>query len=437
MFQDLLGSRRFAPIFWCQFLSALNDNFLKTALVILILFQISETVAATLVSLAGATLVAPFFLLSSLGGEFADKFDKAKVARWIKIAEIPVAVLAAIGFIVGDVSLLFAALFGFGCLAALFGPIKYGILPDHLETRELPAANALVEGATFLAILTGTIAGGLAVTGADDGTSAVQDWLVAAVMIAFAALGYFSATLIPNTGRARPDLDVTPNILVSTFRLVSELRADRRLWFGALVTSWFWMVGIVALALLPTVVKTEIGGSETVVTLCLAIFTIGIATGSAIAAQASKGTPNLGLVPIGAALMGAFSMYAAIQIAMIEPATTDVSMTPYDFLTSGSGLQLIIALFGLSAAGGLFIVPAFAAVQSWALPERRARTIAAVNIMSAAFMTTGSLTLAAAQSFGVTSSVLFAVLAAGNLAAAGLIARRWRSGDALHRPEGR
>ncbi|MEM9027458.1 MAG: MFS transporter, partial [Pseudomonadota bacterium] len=153
MFQSLMGSRRFAPIFWCQFLSALNDNFLKTALVILILYQIGESQGATLVTLAGATLVAPFFFLSALGGELADKFDKAKVARWIKITEFPIAVLAAGGFVFANVPMLFTALFGFGCMAALFGPIKYGILPDHLETRELPAANALVEGATFLAIL--------------------------------------------------------------------------------------------------------------------------------------------------------------------------------------------------------------------------------------------------------------------------------------------
>ena len=172
MFKALMTSRRFAPLFWCQFCSALNDNFLKNALVMLILFGIGGMATATgsyapvLVTLAGVVFIAPFFILSALGGELADRYDKAQVASYIKLAEIPIAALAALGFFLHSVPILFVTLGLFGIIAALFGPVKYGILPEKLETAELPAGNALVEGATFLAILIGTIAGGVAVTSA-------------------------------------------------------------------------------------------------------------------------------------------------------------------------------------------------------------------------------------------------------------------------------
>ena len=158
----LLLSRRFAPLFWCQFFAAFNDNFLKTALVFVILFQSGARNSEALITVASAVFIAPYFFLSALGGELADRYDKARVAQRLKFVEIFVAALAAWAYVRSSLPLLFAALFGFGILAALFGPIKYGILPDHLRREQLPTANALVEGATFVAILLGTIAGGLA-----------------------------------------------------------------------------------------------------------------------------------------------------------------------------------------------------------------------------------------------------------------------------------
>ena len=159
-------TRRFAPLFWCQFFSAFSDNFLKNALVFLILFKIGGSDA--LISLAAAVFIAPFFFLSGLGGELADRYDKASVAQRLKFAEIGVALIAVLGFGLHSVPLLFFVLFLFGVIAALFGPIKYGILPDHLARSELPAGNALVEGATFVAILLGTIVGGIAAKDGGD-----------------------------------------------------------------------------------------------------------------------------------------------------------------------------------------------------------------------------------------------------------------------------
>src|SRR5437667_5510795 len=210
MSQSLLASRRFAPLFWCQFFSAFNDNLLKNALVLLILFKIGGATGEALVTLAGGIFIAPFILLSASGGELADRFDKASVARLLKLVEIGAAAVAVAGFQLNSLPLLFLALFLFGLIGALFGPIKYGILPDHLAREELPAGNALVEGATFMAILLGTIVGGLAAKDGGDPAS------FGGMIIAFAFACWGASWLIPKTGSGAPDLRVDPNIARST-----------------------------------------------------------------------------------------------------------------------------------------------------------------------------------------------------------------------------
>lgn len=234
MSTSLMASRRFAPLFWCQFFSAFNDNFLKNALVFLILFKIGGQDAEALITLAGAVFIAPFFFLSGLGGQLADRFDKAVVARRLKLAEIWVTALASAGFALHSLPALFAALFLFGVIAALFGPIKYGILPDHLAREELPAGNALVESATFMAILLGTIAGGLASKGNGGPAS------FSALIMLFALLCWGAALMIPHTGKAAPTLPIDRNIIRSTGTLLKELWSDARLRWGGVVLSWFW-----------------------------------------------------------------------------------------------------------------------------------------------------------------------------------------------------
>ncbi|MDX2257642.1 MAG: MFS transporter, partial [Hyphomicrobiaceae bacterium] len=428
-----MSSRRFAPLFWCQFLAALNDNFVKSALVILVLYKIGAEQGAALVTLAGAVLVMPAFLLSALGGELADKYDKAHVAFWIRVGELPVALLAAAGFLMSgssdpaiaqaSVPVLFAALFGFGCWAAIFGPMKYGILPDHLTVAELPAGNALVEGATFLAILLGTIAGGFAMATTASGEPAIPEWAIAVIILAFAGLCLLSARLIKETGPGDPNLPITRNIFASTFRLVGELYSDRRLWVGGLITSWFWMAGIVALSLLPTLVKDVLGGNEQVATLSLVTFTVGIAIGSYLAARASRTRPNLALVPIGALLMALFALDIAWTVSTVPAATGRLG--PMEILSQAWGLRLALDLTGFAAAGGLYIVPSFAALQSWAKADHRARVIAGVNIINAAAMTTGTLTVTALQLNGVGVPALFAGLGFLNLVVMALVLYAW------------
>jgi acyl-[acyl-carrier-protein]-phospholipid O-acyltransferase/long-chain-fatty-acid--[acyl-carrier-protein] ligase len=408
MFKDLMTSRRFAPLFWCQLCSALNDNFLKNALVMLILFGLGGggptvgTHGPALVTLAGIVFIAPFFILSALGGELADRHDKASVAAAIKLAEIPIAGLAAIGFLLQSIAILFVALALFGIVAALFGPVKYGVLPEKLKTAELPAGNALVEGATFLAILAGTIAGGIAVKSADS------PWLVVTVILALAVVSWMFARAIPIASPAAPALPITSNPWTSTISLLRELKAEPRLWSGAHIVSWFWVVGSVTLSLVPALVRDNIGGIEDVVTLCLSTFVVGIAIGSALAARASHGVPNLALVPLGAAMMGGFALAIGLLASLAAPGPDKLG--PLAVLGSVNGLALNAALCGLAIAGGLFIVPAFAAVQLWSPPAARARVIAAVNVMNAAYMVAGGAVIAALQAFGVGVAPLFAAL---------------------------
>src|SRR3972149_6972461 len=192
--QPLMLSRRFAPLFWCQFFAAFNDNFLKTALVFLILFHAGGADTEALITLASAIFIAPYFFLSALGGELADRYDKARVAQWLKFIEIAVAAVAVLGYWRQSLEILFVALAGFGVIAALFGPIKYGILPDHLARTELPAGHALGEGATFIAILTGTIVGGVAARGGGDAAA------FAVLVVAFALACWLAALLLSPSG---------------------------------------------------------------------------------------------------------------------------------------------------------------------------------------------------------------------------------------------
>ncbi len=418
MFQHLLASKRFAPIFWCQLLSALNDNLVKNALVMLILFHVAEHwQQGSLIALAGATLVAPFFLLSGYGGELADRYDKAIIARNLKLLEIPVAAVAAVGLVLHALPVLFLALACYGIIGALFGPIKYGILPVHLEPRELPAGNALVEGATFLAILAGTIAGNFVAV------SDTASWAIAGAAIVLAVLCWLSARMIPETGEAAPDLVITDNPLRSSLALIGEIRADRRIWIGALITSWFWLVGAVILALQPQMLKTLVGGSEGVVTSGLVVFTVGVAVGSILAARASRTRPNMALVPIGALLMGLFCLDLALITSTLPAATATLSA--WDFATSWTGIRLLVDFGFLAMAGGLFIVPSFAAVQGWAPVAHRARVVAACNTLAAAFMTAATLALFAVQAAGIGIAPILTVLGLANIVAMVLVLRAW------------
>ena len=417
MFFQLLTDRRFAPLFASQFLAALNDNVLKNALAMLVVYKLAMDNGPALGTLAGAALILPFFIFSALAGQLADKFDKAFIAARVRLLELPVAVVAAAGFLLPSVPLLFIALILFGTLSAFFGPVKYGLLPTHLETRELPAGNALIEGATFLAILLGTILGNLA---SGNETDLI---LVAIGIVLFSVGGWLAATYIPSAPSDVPDLKIEKNIVTSTTALLQDLKNDKRIWQGALITSWFWLVGAVVLALLQNLVPKLLNGTPAVYTLALFTFAIAVALGSIAAARASTNRPNLALVPIGALMMGLFLLDLGWLASSVVPAAQPVG--PAEVLWSVTGVRMLIDLAGIAFAGGLYIVPSFAAVQAWSPPEKRSRVIAGCNVLSAAFMTIAGLAVAALQFENVSIALLYAGLGLACLVVVGLVLRAW------------
>ncbi len=416
MIKELMSSRRFAPLFWAQFCSALNDNVLKNGLVIILLYGAATGHGDALVTVAGAVFIFPFFVLSGLGGELADRYVKSVVARRLKFAEIFAAAFAALGFLLHSIPFLFVALALFGIVAALFGPVKYSMLPDQLSIGELATGNALVEGATFMAILIGTIAGGLLVS-----QSTHMGWVCAAILL-LAILSWAFAARIPQTEPSAPDLVVTANPWVSTVHLLKSLYAEPRLFDGMLIVSWFWLAGAVVLSLLPALIKGIVGGTEGVVTLCLAIFAIGIAAGSLFAAQLSHVRPNLALVPIGAIVMG----ISGLDIAWaIGHAVSGSDITPAAFIASLTGMRLIADFVIFAFGGGLFVVPSFAAVQAWSPVSERARVIAAGNILQAGFMVVGSLFVALLQTAGLAISWIFFGLAVACFGSVWFVLGKW------------
>ncbi len=414
MFKTLMTARRFAPLFWCQFGSAFNSNFLKNSLIFLILAKLAGVHQETLITLAAAVLVFPFFILSAIGGEVADRFDKALIAQRLKGTEIGVAAIAVVGFWLHSIPLLFFALLLFGVIEALFGPIKYGIMPDHLARSELPTGNALIDGGTFIAIMVGMVASGL--TTDDD----IPRASFASVMMGFALANWMTARLIPPTGSAAPDLKIDFRIVRSTFRLLGSLKAEQRLWWAGLVSTWFWTVGTVVLALLPPLVQTLIGGNQMAVTTFFAIFAVAVGVGAGLASWLARGRIILFPTPIAAVLMALFALDLGwITWDLASPGPRSLA----EVFTSARGLHIAVDFAGLAISGGLFIVPVTAAVLAWADPDRRARVVAAVEVLNAAGMTVVSIGVAMLQKAGVTMSTLFLALGVANIVVATAIAR--------------
>ena len=417
MFRTLMTSRRFAPLFWCQFFSAFNDNFVRNMLAMLILFRFGGEDSSTKILIASMAFVLPAIPLSALGGEIADSHDKALIARRLKLAEIGVQMIAAAGFVFSSLTLLYVALFGLGCIAALFGPIKYGILPDHLRREELVPANALVEGATFAAIIGGLIVGGFA---AAEGRSAAS---VVAQLTVVALACYAAARFIPPTGVGAPGLKVHWNVVASTARIIGELRADSREWVAALATGWFWTVGIVTLSLVPVIIKSRTGGGIDVEIAINLVFAIGVAVGSLGAAGLSHGRIEIAPAPFLLIVLAALAIDLGLATNSAVPASREVPLGA--FFTSGLGLRVAIELFLYSAAAGLFVVPLFAAIQAWAGEERRARVVGAVNALSYLMMVAGSLaTMLLLQLLRLSEPMALVVLGLANIAAALYLFRR-------------
>jgi acyl-[acyl-carrier-protein]-phospholipid O-acyltransferase/long-chain-fatty-acid--[acyl-carrier-protein] ligase len=412
-----MTSRRFAPLFWCQFFSAFNDNFVRNMLVMLILFRFGGENASLEILLATTIFILPSIPLSALGGEIADSHDKALIARRLKFAEIFIQMIAAAGLAFSSLALLYVALFGLGVIAALFGPIKYGILPDHLSREELVSGNALVEGATFAAIICGLVFGGLAAAQGRSAAGVIGQLMLVAIAC------YGSARLIPPTGVGAPGLKVHKNVLASTWTVIREVRADDRQWVGAIGTSWFWMVGAVTLSLVPVIIKRRIGGGIDVEIAVNLLFAIGIAAGSLGAAVLSHGRIELAAAPFLLLAMAALAIDMGISTGAMPIASGEIPFA--QFFASVAGLRIAFGIFLYSAAAGLFVVPIFAAVQAWAGEDRRARVVAAVNALNYIWMVGGSLAMMVLlQALRLSEPMALTLLGFSNIAAAIYFFRR-------------
>ena len=384
---QLLRSRRFLPLFVTQFLGAFNDNFLKNAIAILIVFRLADQVSLSgdvIVTLGTALFVLPFFLFSATAGQIADRFDKARVIRFVKGVEIVLMGLAAAAFWVGEVWMLLGVLFLMGTQSSFFGPVKYAILPDHLDRTDLIGGNGLIEAGTFLAILAGTIGGGLLILGV-RGTA-----IVSAGLIALATAGYAASRFIPRTVAAAPETRIDPNVFRQTGRILREARRDRVIFRSILGISWFWLVAAVLVTEMPPYARTVLGADETVVTLFLAVFSIGIGIGSLICGRLSRGQVEATYVPVGAlgiAIFAADLWWASSGLAPVAGADLAGAGA---FLAAPEHWRILADLLFLSVCGGVFVVPLYAIIQDRSDPARRSRMLAANNVMGAAFMTAGA-----------------------------------------------
>jgi len=378
---DLLKQRRFAPFFWTQALGAGNDNIYKNALVIFVAYQAAQLTsvdANTLVNLAAAVFIAPFVLFSATSGQLADKIEKSRLIRYIKIFEIGIMTIGCLGFAWRNLTLLFVALALMGVHSTLFGPVKYAILPQHLKSEELVGGNGLVEMGTFVAILIGTIVGGLLVAVGPNGPV-----LAGATAIAVAVAGWLVSRAIPLTPSAAPDLTVNWNPFTETAKNLKFAYGNRVVWLSMLGISWFWFYGATFLTQFPNFAKDVLGGDEHVVTFLLATFSIGIGVGSLLCERLSGRRVELGLVPFGSIGLTLFAVdlwfaTRAMHGSGLEGVGAFLSHPAHWRVTAD---LLLIGLFG-----GFYIVPLYALIQERSQATHRSRIIAANNILNALFM---------------------------------------------------
>jgi 1-acyl-sn-glycerol-3-phosphate acyltransferase len=405
----LLKTRRFAPFFVTQFLGAFNDNLFKNALVVLLTFHaVNWTTLAPeiLTNLAAGIFILPFFLFSATAGQLADKFDKAKLARLVKVLEMVIMGVAALGFFLHSLGVLLSALFLLGLHSTLFGPVKYAILPQHLREDELVGGNALVESGTFVAILVGTLAGGLLA-----GIGGHPSWVAFAGLLV-AAAGFVASCGIPSAPAPMPGLKVNLNPFSETWRNIGFARRNRTVFLAILGISWFWLYGALFLAQFPVFAKNVLGGDETSVTLLLAVFTVGIGLGSMLCEKLSGKHVEIGLVPFGSIGLTLFGF----DLLFCSPATLPAEAPLATMLLLGQPAmwRVLFDLLALGIFGGFFTVPLYVLLQLRSAPEHRARIIATNNILNALFMVVGALAAAGLLGHGMSIPVLFALSAICN-----------------------
>lgn len=379
---DLFRTRRFLPLFITQFLGAFNDNLFKNALLVLITFHglsAAGMSAQTLVNAAAGVFILPFFLFSTFAGQLAEKFDKAALARAVKQLEICIMLLAGFGFFYHQASLLMGCLFLMGVHSALFGPLKYSILPQYLRDEELLGGNGMIEMGTFIAILLGQISGTLLIQHEPHG-----EYLIIAACLAVAIAGWLASRKMPSAPPTSPKLKLNWNIAAETWFIIRHSSKNKAVFNSILGISWFWFFGAVYLTQLPELAKSVLHGDPAIYTLLITLFSIGVGGGSALCEKLSGRKVEIGLVPLGSLGLSLFGIDLFFALQQL-PAQQGI-WTLAQFVTYASHWRVMLDLLLMGVAGGLFIVPLYALVQTRTEREFTSRAIAANNILNSLFM---------------------------------------------------
>ncbi|WP_175652433.1 MFS transporter [Pseudomonas sp. Marseille-P9899] len=407
----LLKKRRFLPFFITQSLGAFNDNLYKQSLILAILYKLSiGGDGSMLVNLCALLFILPFFLFSALAGQFGEKYTKDALIRAIKLAEVVIMSIGAVGFLYNQLWLMLLALFAMGTHSALFGPVKYSILPQALREEELVGGNGLVEMGTFLAILAGTIAAGVMMS------SSTYAPVVATGIVGTAVLGYLASRSIPRSAAASPELKLQWNIIAQTgATLRMGLRQTPAVSRSIVGNSWFWFVGAIYLTQIPAYAQVWMHGDETVVTLILTLFSVGIALGSLLCERLSGRKVEIGLVPFGSFGLTLFGL-----LWWWHSGDIPAGVAPYDWLAllgMAKAWWILLSIVGLGVFGGFYIVPLYALIQARTPEDQRARVIAANNILNALFMVVSAIvTMVLLGVAGLEIPELFLVVSLLNIA---------------------
>ncbi len=416
----LLRTRRFLPLFVVQFLGAFNDQVYQKAFIALVTYRLADRVGvdvATLGVVASALFILPFAIVTPTAGQIADRMDKARMMRWVKAWEVVVMLLAVIGYRTQNIHFLYFVLFLMGAQSAVFAPVKYSVLPHYLDRRELLGGNGLVQGSTFIAILLGTILGTELIL-TERGVT-----IVSALVVAVALAGFLASLFtppVPASGALQPVDWVFPRAIWQLVRLVAAHEAAFRV---ILLISWFWFLGATFLSLMPAYARNALGGDEGVLTVLLTAFSVGVAIGALLVERLGRGEVSLKLAPAGA--LGLAVM--AVELWLATPARPLAAppelINRAAFFASATGWRLTLDFVLIAAFAGLYVTPLNAVLQAEAPEHRRARYIAASNVVDATFMVLSAVVTGAMLALGLAPKEILVLLTLTGVPVALVVAR--------------
>ena len=408
---QLLSERRFLPFFVTQACGAFNDNLLKNVLIILVTYQAarwSTLRPELLANIAAGVFIAPFVVFSGIAGQLAERYDKSVILKCVKLLEVAIMLVAAAGLLQHHVALLLFSLCMMGVHSTFFAPAKYGLLPQVLSNRELVGGNAMLETGTFLAILLGTLAAGL--LAGHSNTS----W-IAASLVVVALMGLATSLAIPNAAAVSPNQALDWNPITSTLDNLRAARESRTVLLSVLGMSWFWFYGALVLVQLPLYCHSVLHGDESLVTLTIVMFSVGVGVGSLLCERLSGRQVEIGLVPFGSI---GLTLFAVDWVWSSPHPDGSVLITAHTLLGTHGGIRTLFDIAAIGVFGGFFVVPLNALVQQRSRPAALARVIGANSILNAVFMVAAALLAAVGLARGLTVLELILAAAAMNAAVA-------------------